>query len=105
MPHRQRLPQRRLGESFTFNFAGQHDYKATVGFYEDGRVGEIFLNHNKITTAMDIAARDAAIALSFALQYGATISALRDAMTRDAKGQPEGALGVLLDLLHERGYV
>ncbi|RWX72598.1 hypothetical protein EOA24_00725 [Mesorhizobium sp. M2A.F.Ca.ET.039.01.1.1] len=92
------MPQRRLSETIHF----KHDkfvYTATLGFYDDGRIGEIFLSSTKSGSFLDIATRDSAIALSFALQHGARISTMREAMTRDGQGRAEGALGALLDRL------
>lgn len=99
---RELLPQRRASETFEFTFAGQHRYVATLGYYEDGRLGEVFLSAAKRSTELDIAARDQAILLSFALQNGVTVESIRSAMTRDATGRPEGPMGTLLDLLAER---
>src|SRR5262245_37190610 len=71
--------------------------RVTIGFYPDGRIGEVFLGAAKSGTALDIATRDSAILLSFALQHGATVDRIRSAMTRDEMGRPEGAMGALLD--------
>jgi hypothetical protein len=43
---RERLPNRRLGESFELEVAGLR-YTATIGRFPDGRIGEIFLNNGK----------------------------------------------------------
>lgn len=93
---RELLPQRRPAATITFRH-GYFDYTATVGYYPDGRIGEVFLSAAKSGTALDIATRDSAILLSFALQHGATVEQIRTAMTRDAQGRPEGAIGMLLD--------
>ncbi len=46
MTHRETLPQRRRAETFEFEAGvpgyGTARFVATVGFYNDGRVGEIF---------------------------------------------------------------
>ena len=98
MTARHRLPDRRRTEVVKFEHDGQ-SYFASIGFYDDGRIGEVFLNCKKLSTPLDIAARDAAIAISFALQHGSDISTMRRAFTRDASGRPEGVLGALLDAL------
>jgi hypothetical protein len=46
---------------------------------------------------------DAAIILSFALQYGADAEAIRRAVSRNSKGEPSGVMGVVLDRLAEDG--
>lgn len=98
---REVLPQRR--PSTTFNFEhGKFVYTATVGYYPGWKIGEVFLSAAKTGTELDIATRDAAILLSMALQHGAPLETMRDAMTRDSDGKPEGAIGVLLDRLAPR---
>ena len=100
MTDRLRLPHRRQCEIFEFSHDGIK-YLARLGRYKAARIGEVFLNSAKLTSAADIAARDGAIALSFALQYGASIDDIRKAMTRDAAGRSEGVIGCLLDKLAE----
>jgi hypothetical protein len=100
MTDRERLPNRRYAETFTF-WHGNFQYDATVGLYPDGRIGEVFLSAGKAGTELDIATRDSAIALSFALQYGCRPETIRAAMTRNSEGKPEGALGVLIDRICE----
>ena len=95
---RERLPQRRASITFTFELDG-FSYAATAGFYPNGRIGEVFLGAAKDGTSLSIATRDSAIALSFALQHGCRLATIRDAMTRDEAGNPQGALGALVDLL------
>lgn len=100
---RARLPNRRACETIEIrhrNYAGAESfYTATLGYYDDGRIGEVFLNSTKVGTDIDVAVRDAAIALSFALQHGVDPENIRAAMTRDANGCPEGVLGTLLETI------
>lgn len=97
---REQLPQRRQCKSFAFKMDGRRlNYHATVGYYDDGRPGEIFLDSSKSGTDVQVSMRDAAIAISFALQYGAAIEDIRSAFTRRPDGSPEGPLGVLLDII------
>lgn len=93
---REVLPNRRFSETISFRH-GVFDYRATVGFYPDGRAGEVFLNAAKTGVDLDVATRDSAIALSFALQHGCRIETICSAMTRDEQGRPAGALGILVD--------
>jgi hypothetical protein len=53
---RERLPNRRLGETFELEVGGLK-YTATVGRFADGRVGELFLNNHKSNSAADKRAR------------------------------------------------
>ena len=99
---RQRLPNRRQHELLTF----QHDgirYTAGVGRFEDGTLAEIFLNTAKQGTAIDVNARDAAVAASLLLQHGCSVNTLRQALTRNGDGSGSGPLARALDLLVECG--
>ena len=63
MTVRERLPNRRPSTTFDFEVAGLH-YTATVSQFNDGRIGELFINNHKSNSAADTNARDAAIACS-----------------------------------------
>ena len=97
---RQRLPNRRQHELMTF----QHDgirYTAGVGRFEDGTIAEIFLQTAKQGTAIDVNARDAAVAASLLLQHGCSVNTLRQALTRNGDGSGSGPLARALDLIVE----
>lgn len=98
---RELLPARRQSETLNFR-AGGVVFTATMGYYEDGRLGEVFLNAGKIASETDVAARDSAVVLSIALQHGVSVEAVRAALTRRADGTPEGPMGILLDVLAAR---
>jgi ribonucleoside-diphosphate reductase alpha chain len=93
---RQRLPNRRPCSTFDFEVAGLH-YTASFGRFDDGRLAEIFISNHKVNSAADVAARDSAIAASFALQHGADLETLRRALSRDSHGRASGPLGAVLD--------
>jgi hypothetical protein len=97
---RQRLPNRRLSETFSLECAGLA-YVATVSHFPDGRLAEIFLSNHKAGSGADVAARDAAICASIAFQFGADPETIRKALCRDARGNASGPLGVALDLIAE----
>jgi hypothetical protein len=97
---RERLPNRRPGETFELEVGGLR-YICTVGRFRDGRIGEIFLTNHKSNSAADTNARDSAIVCSLALQCGADIETIRKALCRDSEGRPSGPLGAVLDLLAE----
>ena len=98
MTTRERLPDRRLAETFDL-VAGDLKYVCTVGRFADGRIGELFLGNHKSNSAADTSARDAAIAFSIAVQHGADPETIRSALCRDALGTARGPLGVALDLI------
>jgi hypothetical protein len=97
---RQRLPSRRLAETFTFEVAGLR-YTCMVGRFTDGSIGEVFLSNHKSNSAADTNARDAAITFSIAVQHGADAEVIRRALCRDANGRASGPLGAALDRILE----
>lgn len=98
MTARNRLPNRRLAESFELEVERLR-YTATVGRFADGKVGELFLTNNRSNSAADTAARDSAIVLSIALQHGADLETIRRALCRDSQGRASGPLGAALDII------
>jgi hypothetical protein len=95
---RERLPNRRLCESFSFEIDGLC-FTASVGRFADGRVAEIFLSNHKSGNQSDTNARDAAVILSFALQHGADIDEIRKALCRSSTGRALGPIARALDIL------
>jgi hypothetical protein len=95
---RQRLPNRRLAETFELEVAGLR-YTCTVGRFSDGRLAEVFLNNHKSNSAADTSARDSAILFSIAVQCGADPEVIRRALSRDSQGRASGLLGSALDLI------
>ena len=98
MSQRLRLPDRRVCESFNFELDGLR-FTASIGRFVDGRVAELFLTNHKSGNQSDTNARDAAIMLSFALQFGADIDSIRGALCRDSMGRAVGPVGAALDLI------
>ena len=98
---RERLRNRRLAETFDLEVAGLR-YTCTVGRFDDGRIGELFLTNHKSNSQADTNARDSAIVFSFAVQHGADPEAIRRALCRDSNGNASGPLGRALDLIAER---
>jgi hypothetical protein len=101
MSARQRLPNRRRSESFGFECNGLN-YTATASWFDDGRLGEIFLGNHRADSHADACAKDAAILASVALQYNAPLDVLRKALLRDSQGRPSTPIGIALDLLAGR---
>jgi hypothetical protein len=95
---RRRLANRRTCEGFTFQLGGQHCH-ATISRFADGSPAEIFLSAAKADSTADIVARDSAVAVSLALQYGAPIEIIRHALMRDSRGAPSGPAAFVLDTL------
>ena len=96
---RTRLPNRRAAETINYYVRGQR-LTANVGFYPDGRIGELFVvDAGKSGADLNVAMLEVGVAVSIALQHGATVDELRAALPRTEDGKAEGAIGQLLDLL------
>ena len=99
------MPARRGCFSFTITFQGER-YDVTVGSYDDGRPGEVFINRilgknsAKVGTLLDGVCRDSAILMSLAIQYGADLATMRHAITRNEDGEPSTIVGAIVDYLH-----
>lgn len=102
MSVRTALPQRRPHETFRMSHWGM-TFIVGVGRDDDGRVREIFINNGRSGTQAETLARDSAVILSVALQYGVPLDALRHAITRDVSGGASGPIGAILDRLAEGG--
>ena len=74
-------------------------YAISYGAFDGRRVAEIFIAANKASSDSEAVARDAAIVVSIALQYGAGLDTLRAAITRDGAGNPLSVIGHALDLV------
>src|SRR5258707_3313531 len=72
-------------------------------FFNDTATTEIYtLSLHDALPISDVAARDAAIAFSIAVQCGADPETIRKALCRDAAGRASGPLGAALDRIVER---
>jgi hypothetical protein len=98
MNERARLPNRRRQECLEFFHAGL-GFTLGAGHYADGRIAEIFISSHNVGSPIEAIARDAAVAVSIALQFGADLEMIRQALTRDHDGGPATLLGAALDAL------
>ena len=76
-PRRRRLPDERNSITHKFDIAGHEGY-ITVGLYEDGLPGELFLTMAKEGSTISGFADAFAQAISYALQYGVPLQDLVD---------------------------
>jgi len=74
-PRRQRLPNERQAITHKFSVAGHEGY-ITVGIYEDGRPGELFITMSKEGSTISGVMDSFATAISLALQYGVPLKVL-----------------------------
>ena len=74
-PDRKHLPNERRSLTHKFSVAGHEGY-ITVGFYEDGRPGEVFLRMSKEGSVISGLMDTIATMTSVALQYGVPLESL-----------------------------
>ncbi|QOJ00357.1 MAG: adenosylcobalamin-dependent ribonucleoside-diphosphate reductase [Phycisphaeraceae bacterium] len=74
-PHRRRLPDTRRSITHKFNVAGHEGY-LTVGLYDDGRPGELFITMSKEGSTMGGLMDAIGTATSVSLQYGVPVESL-----------------------------
>jgi ribonucleoside-diphosphate reductase alpha chain len=87
-PVRRKLPDERIAITHKFEIAGHEGY-LTVGLYEDGTPGEIFLVMAKEGSTISGFADAFAQAISYALQYGVPLQVLVDKFTH-VRFEPSG---------------
>ena len=87
-PARRRLPDERNSLTHKFDIAGHEGY-ITVGLYEDGQPGELFLVMAKEGSTISGFADAFAQAISYALQYGVPLQDLVDKFSH-VRFEPSG---------------
>jgi ribonucleoside-diphosphate reductase alpha chain len=86
--HREKMPQRRKGYTQKANVGGHKVYLRT-GEYQDGSLGEIFIDMHKEGAGFRAMMNNFAIAVSVGLQYGVPLEEFVDAFTF-TKFEPAG---------------
>jgi ribonucleoside-diphosphate reductase alpha chain len=87
-PRRRRLPDERQSITHKFDIQGHEGY-ITVGLYEDGQPGELFLTMAKEGSTISGFADAFAQAISYALQYGVPLQDLVDKFSH-VRFEPSG---------------
>lgn len=103
MSTRRTLPNRRYTETFSFQYSnnggGPRRYFASVSFFDDGSIAELFVNtEGKAGSESDVNCSDGAVAVSLALQHGCPLEVLRSALKRRPDGEPQGPIARALDI-------
>ena len=104
------LLNRRAGQSFEIEhfdpLAGPGGmalrFHIAIGEYKDGRPGEVFVTALGAAgkgSMLEAFARDAAVLISLALQFGASVEKLRGAITRNEQNRPQTFVGAVLDAM------
>ena len=104
---RERLPSRRPNQTRMIRWAGSDDqlteFSVTVGFFMDGRPGEVFANGHKVGSAMQSLLEDSCVAISLALQSGVRPEDLSHSMGRTpiskSETRPASIIGAIAEVL------
>ncbi len=88
---RKKLPNERRSITHKFNVGGHEGY-LTVGMYDDGEPGEIFIKMAKEGSTLSGIMDGFALSVSIALQYGVPLRALVDKFV-NARFEPSGYTG------------
>tara|TARA_Y100000310_G_scaffold330183_1_gene401413 strand:- start:3844 stop:4233 length:390 start_codon:yes stop_codon:yes gene_type:complete len=117
MPHedrRERLDDRRNAETVTIDLPTatpniQQKIEVTLGFYEDNRIGEVFITSGKEGTDIKALLGDASVLASLCLQYGVPPAVIVNTLGRvplggDMNGptRPESPIGAAMELVERR---
>ena len=99
---RERLPNRR--RATTINIAsGGSKYQLGVGYFADGRVGEVFIAGPKSGSDMHGLLADLGVVISRLFQHGDTPASLAAGMARLGDGEtPASIVGTITDALAEQ---
>ncbi|MDP6173454.1 MAG: ribonucleotide reductase [Rhodospirillales bacterium] len=103
--HRASLPDRRRLEATRIYYPGEagHSIHIQVGFYDDGRPGEVFLTGGGVHgTGMEMTLKDLGVLLSHMFQRGILPQYLATRVGREANlptpsGRPASVIGAILD--------
>jgi ribonucleoside-diphosphate reductase alpha chain len=87
-PQRRRLPDERASITHKFSIAGHEGY-ITVGMFEDGLPGELFITMSKEGSTISGLMDSLATSVSIALQYGVPLKVLVDKFSH-ARYEPSG---------------
>ncbi len=100
--NRNTLPPRRAAETFELEHGNLGSgFTVTVGYYQDGTIGEVFISGAKSGFDVEAIARDGAVLLSLALQFGVPLDTIRHAITRREDGTAMSIVGAVVDKLGE----
>ena len=91
VPHRRKLPSERQSITHKFSVGGHEGY-ITVGMYEDGTPGEIFIKMSKEGSTLSGFMDGFALSVSIGLQYGVPLKALVDKFI-NTRFEPSGYTG------------
>jgi hypothetical protein len=71
----------------------------TIGFYPDGRPGEVFTHGARSGSSMDALLADACVVVSCLIQHGVEPIVLAGSMGRLGNAKPSSVIGAVIDLV------
>lgn len=95
---RVRLPERRAAETIRLEYDGTQ-FMVTIGFYPDGRPGEVFTHGTRSGSSMDMLLADACVVVSCLMQHSVDPEALAASMGRLGNAGPASIIGAVVDLV------
>jgi hypothetical protein len=95
---RVRLPNRRAAETVMLEHDGAR-FMVTIGFYPDGRPGEVFTHGARAGSNMDALLADACVVVSCLIQHGVEPRILAASMGRLGNSKPASVIGAVIDLI------
>ena len=94
---RVRLPDRRPAETVQLEYGGTR-FMITVGFYPDGRPGEVFTHGARSGSNLDAVLADACVVVSCLIQHGVEPREIAASMGRLCNAVPASIIGAVVDL-------
>jgi hypothetical protein len=94
---RQRLPNRRPAEIVELEHNGSR-FTVTIGFYPDGRPGEVFTHGIRSGSNLDALLADACVVISCLIQHGVEPGEIASSMGRLGNAEPASIIGAVIDL-------
>ncbi len=96
---RERLPDRRQSETLDLHYGGRR-FHLTVGEYNDGRLGEVFIHGAKPGSDTDLLCDDIGVLVSRLLQFGDDPASLSLGVGRLGDGKSAASIiGAVADVL------
>ena len=99
---RQRLPDRRAAETVELEHNGRR-FTVTIGFYPDGRPGEVFTHGIRSGSNLDALLADACVVVSCLIQHGVEPREIAGSMGRLGNAEPASIIGAVIDLAAAMG--
>ena len=93
------LPSRRQSTTYRLLTPGGLKFHVTVGFYDDGKPGEVFGDVGKTPQGVQQIISDACILISIALQHGITGEELGKSLAYHDDGKPYTVIGAICTIL------